>query len=156
MMRRSYASSCDQTSTPRSQQGGWTATGGTGVVRQRGTHAGSSKVVGVDDLAHGQRDGDGWMRPGRCEHLWHSCCSFFDHVPAESQFGEIRVSLGVQAEACCERTRVAFCTAVFAAAALGGIRARLPALTAALATRSTGSRAVPPVKFVSAYVGKPT
>ena len=39
------------------------------MVRQRGTSAGSSKVVGVDDLAHGQRDCDGRMRPGRCEHL---------------------------------------------------------------------------------------
>ena len=68
-MHGSYASSCDQTSTPRCRKGGWTGTGETGSVRRRGTPAGSCKVVGDDALAHGQRVYDGWLRPGRCKHL---------------------------------------------------------------------------------------
>ena len=58
-MRGSYASSRDAASTPRGQQGGWTGTGGTGTIGQRGTPASSSKVVGDDDLAHEQCCGDG-------------------------------------------------------------------------------------------------
>ena len=52
------ASSCDDTSTPRSQQGGWSGSGGTGAIGWLGTPSGSYKVVGTDDLAHQQPGGD--------------------------------------------------------------------------------------------------
>ena len=58
-MRGSYAPSCDETSTPRCQHGGWTGKGGTGGIQRRGTPSGSSKVVDDDDLAHQQCGGDG-------------------------------------------------------------------------------------------------
>ena len=40
-IRGSYASSRDAASTSRSRQGGWTVTGGTGLIRRRGTPEGS-------------------------------------------------------------------------------------------------------------------
>jgi hypothetical protein len=83
-VRGSHTSSCDQTSTPRCQKGGWTGTGETGLVRRRGTPAGSCKVVGVDDLAHGQRGGDGWMRLGRREHLCERRAGMWQHSAGRS------------------------------------------------------------------------
>ena len=55
----SYASSRDAASTQRGRKGGWTVTGETGTIGQRGTPSSSRNVVGDADLAHGQRDDDG-------------------------------------------------------------------------------------------------
>jgi hypothetical protein len=58
-IRGSYGSSCDAASTPCGQQGGWTGTGETGLVRRRDTPSGSSNVVGYEDLAHEHCGSDG-------------------------------------------------------------------------------------------------
>ena len=72
-IRGPYGSSCDAASTPRGRQGGWTVTGGTGMIGRRGTPASSSKVVGDEDLGHQQCCGDRWKRPGQREHLRATC-----------------------------------------------------------------------------------
>ena len=67
------ASSCDDTSTPRSQQGGWSGSGGTGAIGWLGTPSGSYKVVGTDDLAHQQPGSDEWNQPGQRVDLQATC-----------------------------------------------------------------------------------
>ena len=66
MMRGSHASSCDQTSTPRGQQGGWTATGGTPAPRAACPCSLPSVARGEGPLAWRERAGELSYACGRC------------------------------------------------------------------------------------------